>query len=35
VFEDTPENILKYQPQVISIMENVANLRVPLKVNTK
>lgn len=35
VFEDTPDNILKYQHQVISIMENVAQLRVPLKVNTK
>lgn len=35
VFEDTPDNILKYQPQVISIMENVAKLKVPLKVNTK
>jgi DNA polymerase-1 len=35
VFEDTPENILKYQSQVISIMENVAQLKVPLKVNTK
>lgn len=35
VFEDTAENIEKYKSQVISIMENIMKLRVPLKVNTK
>ncbi len=35
VFEDTIENIEKYKPQVVKIMENIIKLRVPLKVNTK
>lgn len=35
VFEDTVENIEKHKPQVVSIMENIMKLRVPLKVNTK
>ena len=35
VFEGTSEEIQKCKPQVISIMENVVQLKVPLKVNTK
>lgn len=33
IFEETEENLLKHTPQLVSIMENVAKLRVPLKVN--
>jgi DNA polymerase-1 len=33
IFEDTAENLEKLTPQLVSIMENVAQLRVPLKVN--
>ncbi|WII73473.1 DNA polymerase I [Bdellovibrio sp. 22V] len=33
IFEETEENLIKYTPQLVSIMENVAQLRVPLKVN--
>ena len=35
VFEGTPDNIEKYKPQIVDIMENIMKLRVPLKVNTK
>lgn len=35
VFEATPEEIAKWKPEVVSIMENVMKLKVPLKVNTK
>lgn len=35
VFEGTSSDIEKYRSQVISIMENVVQLKVPLKVNTK
>ncbi len=33
IFEETEENLEKHTPQLVSIMENVAKLRVPLKVN--
>lgn len=33
IFEETEENLLKYAPQLVSIMESVTPLRVPLKVN--
>jgi DNA polymerase-1 len=33
IFEDTEENLLKYAPQIVSLMESVTPLRVPLKVN--
>jgi DNA polymerase-1 len=33
IFEDFTENLEKMTPQLVSIMENVAQLRVPLKVN--
>lgn len=33
IFEDTEEKLNEYTPQLISIMENVAKLKVPLKVN--
>lgn len=33
IFEETEENLLKYTPQVVSLMESVTPLRVPLKVN--
>jgi DNA polymerase-1 len=35
VFEGDESEIEKYQPAVVSIMENVVKLKVPLKVNTK
>jgi DNA polymerase-1 len=34
IFEGTPEEIEKYKAQVVKIMESVAPLRVPLKVNS-
>lgn len=33
IFEETEENLMKYAPQLVSIMENVMKLKVPLKVN--
>ena len=33
IFEDFEENLQKHSPQLVSIMENVMKLRVPLKVN--
>ena len=33
IFEDTQENLQKYSSELVKIMENVAKLRVPLKVN--
>ncbi|HWU43262.1 MAG TPA: DNA polymerase I [Bdellovibrio sp.] len=33
IFEDTEEALTKYTPHLVHIMENVASLRVPLKVN--
>lgn len=33
IFEETEENLLKHASQLVQIMENVAVLRVPLKVN--
>lgn len=33
IFEETEENLKKHVPQLVSIMENVMKLRVPLKVN--
>lgn len=33
IFEETEENLQKHIPQLVSIMESVAKLRVPLKVN--
>lgn len=33
IFEETEENLQKHSAQLVSIMENVAKLRVPLKVN--
>ena len=33
IFEETEENLKKHSAQLVSIMENVAKLRVPLKVN--
>lgn len=33
IFEETEENLIKHSKQLVSIMENVAQLKVPLKVN--
>lgn len=33
IFEESEENLLKYAPQIVSLMESVTPLRVPLKVN--
>jgi len=33
IFEDTEENLKKLTPELVKIMENVAQLKVPLKVN--
>lgn len=33
IFEETEENLNKHIPQLVAIMENVAKLKVPLKVN--
>lgn len=33
IFEDFEENLQKHSPQLVSIMENVMKLKVPLKVN--
>lgn len=33
IFEESEENLKKHIPQLVSIMENVATLKVPLKVN--